>query len=144
MKHAKPDPTRLILGLALIVAVLLGAVILVVALRPTGPVTILARDITVSPNIAAGKHATLRALLPPSDPRATVPAMSETEQVTYGPGDLVPVAGVYKPVGTLADRDQEQRVATGLRVAHESYFEVGEELPPLTGYRAGAVWVLRP
>lgn len=101
------------------------------------------QGINVNTNIAAGENA----LLLQTGPRATVPAMLETEQTSYAPGDLVPVAGVYKPQGMLANPDRERRiqpVTRGHQIVHESCFEVGDELPPLRGYRPGAVWVLRP
>lgn len=121
--------------------VLLGiAALIVLALtRPTnGPV--------IAPVIIQGEANRVRqdAPLPQDMQRDNVPAMfsgQPAESAVFHPGDRVPTAGVYFPSGKIARREPTEGVATGLIVAHEAHFEVGELLPELTGYEAGAVWV---
>ena len=106
---------------------------------PNGPVIV--------PTIINGEGNRVRqeAPLPQVRDRATVDGMPEAaqrvESAVYRPGDRVMIPGVYFPFGKIASRGSTVGVATGLQVAHESWFEVGAVLPELTGYEAGGVWV---
>ena len=124
--------------------VLLGvAALIVLALtRPTA-------GTVIAPVIIQGDHnrADQNAPLPRAIPRATVSAMPDLAQHEYHAGEVAPEAGIYKPQGRLRQREQEarvERVARGLQVVHEAFFEVGDVFPELVGYEAGAVWVLKP
>lgn len=71
----------------------LAFILFLALLRRTGPVTIHARDIHVSTNIAAGPHAN-SALSPEPTPHATAPAMSDTEQTSYDP-EISPLSPAF-------------------------------------------------
>jgi len=132
------------------------ALVLFVALqKPTGPTAsnstsnTTLRDLYLNVNLAVGQTAGAKGHLLPPRPSDTVPPMNDSERDSYDPGDIVSVAGVYKPVGRLIQRDPSRELGTqpvtrGHQIVHESFFDTGSELPPLTGYEPGAVWVLRP
>lgn len=120
---------------------LLGIAALIV-LALTRPTT----GTVIAPVIIQGEANRVRqeAPLPQGGERDNFPAMPEAaqpESAVHLPGDRVTVAGIYRPFGKIAHRDPTAGVATGLQVAHESWFEVDAVLPPLTGYEAGGVWV---
>lgn len=130
------DPTHRNDSITLVsVAVLILAAMALLQPNCHPQINVMVRDISLSRDGAP---------LPQARDRATVPAMptgQPVESAVFHPGDRVSTAGVYFPFGKIARRVPTEGVATGLIVAHEAHFEIGELLPELTGYEVGAVWV---